>query len=119
MILLPDILAESCAGQTLHLRLRVPPELAHFPGHFPAQPILPGVVEIDWAVRLAERHFKLPRQRFSQLKAVKFTSPVLPGTVLDACLTWLEEKSRLDFAFTAGNRACASGQIVFAAEPVV
>ena len=116
MILLPEILSETRTGPTLHLTLRVPPELAHFPGHFPAQPILPGVVEVDWAVRLAERHFKLPRQRFSQMKRLKFTAPILPGAQLEASLTWLEEKSSLDFVYTANGRVCASGQIVFAAE---
>ena len=117
MILLPEILTESCEGHTANLQLRVPPELAHFPGHFPSNPLLPGVVQIDWAVRLAERHFSLPRQRFSQLKGLKFTSPVLPGTELNAQLTWLEEKSRLEFTFSAGSRACAAGQIIFSACP--
>lgn len=116
MILLPEILAETQEGQTLRLKLRVTPELTHFCGHFPVQPILPGVVEIDWAVRLAERHFSLPRQRFSQLKNVKFTSPVLPGTVLDCILNWSEEKARLEFSFAADERACSAGQIIFQAE---
>lgn len=116
MILLPDILTENRDDQTVNLRLRIPMELTHFSGHFPKNPLLPGVVQIDWAVRLAERYFSLPRQRFSQLKGLKFTSPVLPGTELDAHLTWVQEKSRLEFTFTAGSRACASGQIIFAAE---
>ena len=115
MTLLPDILAETRDGQTVRIKLRVPLQLVHFSGHFPAQPILPGVIEIDWAVRLAERHFALPRQRFSQLKNVKFTSPVLPGTLLDCILNWSEEKFRLEFSFAAGGRPCSSGQIVFPA----
>lgn len=113
MMLLPEILAEIRDGQTLRLKLRVQPELAYFPGHFPGHPILPGVIEIDWAVRLAERHFDLPRQRFSQLKNVKFTSPVLPETTLDGVLNWHAEKARLDFSFAAGERACSVGQILF------
>lgn len=113
MILLPEILSETREDQTLRLKLRVQPELAYFPGHFPGHPILPGVIEIDWAVRLTERHFTLPRQRFSHLKNIKFTSPVLPETILDCVLNWQEEKYRLDFSFTAGTRACAAGQILF------
>lgn len=116
MKLLPDILAETREGATARLRLRVPADLTHFAGHFPGCPILPGVVQVDWAVRLAERHFVLPRGRFSHLKSLKFTSPVLPGAALELSLTWSAEKSRLDFSFRSGERACAGGQIVFQAE---
>ena len=116
MILLPEILAEKRDGQTLFLRLRVPAELVHFSGHFPTYPILPGVIEVDWAVRLTERYFPLPRQHFSQLKNVKFTAPVQPGALLDCVLNWSEEKRRLEFSFSAEERACASGQLVFQGE---
>lgn len=114
MTLLPDILAETGDGNRAEFTLHVPEDLAHFPGHFPGQPLLPGVVQIDWAVRLGQRRFALPAGRFSALKGLKFTSPVLPGTTLTLALNWLPDKSRLDFSFTAGDRACAAGQILFA-----
>lgn len=117
MSFLPEILAESGTGDRAEFSLRVPPDLAHFPGHFPGQPILPGVVQIDWAVRLAKRHFELPAERFSALRGLKFTSPVLPGATLQLSLTWVADKSRLEFSYRAGERPCAAGQIVFAGDP--
>ncbi len=112
----PEILEESVVDNRAEFSLLVSPDLAHFPGHFPGQPLLPGVVEIDWAVRLAQRHFTLPSQRFSALKNLKFTSPVLPGTTLKLVLLWSAEKSRLEFTYTAGERACATGHLLFAGD---
>ncbi|MGE5386493.1 MAG: hypothetical protein ACM3SV_11480 [Betaproteobacteria bacterium] len=116
MTFLPQILQESVEGNRAEFSLHVPKDLAHFPGHFPGQPLLPGVVEIDWAVRLAQRHFTLPTRHFSALKGLKFTSPVLPGVTLKLVLLWWEEKSRLDFAYSAGERPCAAGQVLFAGD---
>jgi len=114
MTLLPEIISEACDGNRASFTLRIPPELAHFPGHFPGRPLLPGVVEVDWAVRLGLRHFMLATERFSALKGLKFNSPILPGTVLQLTLTWSDGKSRLDFIYQVGARACATGQILFA-----
>ena len=49
----------------------VPPDLSCFNGHFPAMPILPGVVQIDWVVRLANQYLSLGTEAASAFQ-VKF-----------------------------------------------
>lgn len=115
---LPEVLTSSYSKDEAVFRLFIPADLAHFPGHFPGLPLLPGVIQIDWAVRFARQHFDLPVQCFSALKNLKFTAPVLPDSTLTLDLRWQAERQRLDFGYRDDSgRAYASGQIVFASAP--
>ena len=46
------------------------------PGHFPGQPVVPGVVLLDRVAACLQRHADLSLRR---LLAVKFLAPLLPG----------------------------------------
>lgn len=111
----PEVLACTASAGQVAYRLLVPADLSHFAGHFPGLPLLPGVVQIDWAIHFARQHFDLPTQSFSALKNLKFTAPVQPGAVLELDLAWQPDRQRLDFAYRLADRISASGQIVFAA----
>ena len=64
MIVLPEIDAaeRSHDGQREHLTLRfaLPASTRYFEGHFPEVPLLPGVVQIGWAVEFGRQYFELP-----------------------------------------------------------
>ncbi|WP_368620957.1 AMP-binding protein [Paraburkholderia sp. BR13444] len=106
-----EVLAETRAGDTLHYVLRVPPSLQHFAGHFPGLPILPGVVQVDWAARLAAGHW--PRVRaVASVYRLKFMAPVTPGAVLELTLAYDAARRRVQFAYRFDGRQCASGVLV-------
>ncbi|MDE1183536.1 AMP-binding protein [Paraburkholderia sp.] len=107
-----EVLAETRDGDVLRYELRVPPTLIHFAGHFPGLPILPGVVQVDWAMRLAAGQVDDARA-FGSLEKLKFTAPVYPGALLDLTLTLDRARRRVQFAFRLGERDCASGVIVY------
>lgn len=109
-----EVLAEARSGDTLHYELRVPPTLAHFAGHFPGLPILPGVVQVDWVVRLAADHLPAVRA-VASIDRLKFMAPVSPGAVLALTLAHDAARRRLQFAYRAKGRECASGVIVYGA----
>lgn len=111
--LLPKILSEVVHATGAEFSLRVFPELAHFAGHFPGTPILPGVVQIGWAIQLGERHF-IWGGRFSALEQIKFQALILPDARLTLELTWHKEDHKLGFRYRAGDRQHSSGRIVFA-----
>ncbi|WP_250535524.1 AMP-binding protein [Caballeronia sp. AZ10_KS36] len=107
-----ELLAESRAGDTLRYELRVPPSLAHFAGHFPGLPILPGVVQVDWAIRLASEHIAAVRA-IESVDRLKFMAPVPPGAVLELRLAHDATRRRVQFAYRMNGRECASGAIVY------
>ncbi|CAB3644880.1 AMP-binding protein [Paraburkholderia rhynchosiae] len=100
------------SGETLHYELRVPPALAHFAGHFPGLPILPGVVQVDWAMRLAAEQLPCVRG-LTSIDRLKFMAPVSPGAVLKLTLAHDAARQRVQFAYRLDERECASGVIVY------
>ncbi|TAL96426.1 MAG: AMP-dependent synthetase [Paraburkholderia sp.] len=107
-----EVLAEARTGDEVHYDLRVPPELAHFAGHFPGLPILPGVVQVDWAIRLAAEHVAEVRA-IASVDRLKFMAPVPPGATLSLKLSHDVARRRVQFAYRLGERECASGVIVY------
>ncbi|MFM0603618.1 AMP-binding protein [Paraburkholderia sediminicola] len=107
-----EVLAETRNADTLHYELRVPPTLAHFAGHFPGLPILPGVIQVHWAMRLAAEHVPAVRA-LASIDRLKFMAPVSPGAVLNLTLAHDASRRRVQFAYQLNGRECASGVIVY------
>ncbi|HWX10854.1 MAG TPA: AMP-binding protein, partial [Trinickia sp.] len=107
-----EVLAEAGHGNELRYALRVPATLVHFEGHFPGLQILPGVVQIDWAMRLAAEHVSGVRA-LTSVDRLKFQAPVPPGALLDLVLTHDASRQRVQFTYRLGERECASGALVY------
>lgn len=96
----------------LGCRVRVPYDLAIFDGHFPTIPILPGVVQVDWAVELARAHLQIAG-RFKGIAATKFRRLVRPGMSLDLTLEHRRESGELRFEYLLGNASASIGRVLF------
>ena len=92
--------------------LEISADLQVFDGHFPGQPVLPGVAQIDWAVSLARQVFALPEQ-VRRLEAVKFRALVQPPCVARLCLRWDVAKALLTFEWQRDAAVQSSGKIFF------
>ncbi|WP_437881876.1 AMP-binding protein [Pseudomonas sp. LRF_L74] len=95
--------------------LEVPLDLAHFTGHFPQTPVLPGVVQVGWAQQLAGELIPDLPPRFSGMEVLKFQQLVRPGDRLQVSLRFDAEKGKLYFAYRNGEQACSSGRILLSA----
>lgn len=111
---LPDAQLIERGDTSVRLRILADAGLVHFQGHFPGTPILPGVAQVDWAIRFAQQHFGLAGT-CQRLEALKFNDRVLPGETLTLALDWSAEKATLRFAYTADGQAKSSGKVVFGA----
>lgn len=107
----PDVLAQVETDGEWSLQLVVPPDLAYFSGHFPTAPVLPGVVQVDWALSLGRQLLDLP-PRFVGMEVLKFQQLVRPGDDIQLHLRFDRERGKLYFAYRNDTAACSSGRIV-------
>ncbi len=98
-----------------HLELEVPLDLAHFTGHFPQTPVLPGVVQVDWAQQLARQYIANLPPRFAGMEVLKFQQLARPGDRLHLTLRFDAERGKLYFNYRHGDAACSSGRILLQA----
>jgi acyl-coenzyme A synthetase/AMP-(fatty) acid ligase/3-hydroxymyristoyl/3-hydroxydecanoyl-(acyl carrier protein) dehydratase len=93
------------------LELVVPPDLLYFDGHFTVAPVLPGVVQVDWAIHYGRLHFGLAGA-FVGINALKFQQMIRPGVPVRLELAWDAVKGSLNFRYFSEAGAHASGRIL-------
>lgn len=96
----------------------VSPDLPCLPGHFPDNPILPGVVQVDWAMTLGLELFAI-QGRFDGLSAVKFMRIMQPPEQYRLVLKWLPAKSQLIYQYLGLNEPDTKSVGQDAAAPVI
>jgi 3-hydroxymyristoyl/3-hydroxydecanoyl-(acyl carrier protein) dehydratase len=111
-VLFPDLLEKSTEAESIVLALRIPEGLAYFSGHFDKVSIVPGVVQIQWAVHYARQHFGFNRA-FSHMEVVKFKELLLPGQHLNLSLHYREDSAKLTFCYQSESTEYSSGRIYF------
>ncbi len=92
------------------LTLFIPADLAQCEGHFPGHPVLPGVVQVDWAVLLAARHLGVDIESAQKLQ-VKFRRVTQPGMAVVLRLQYVAARGRLTFEYRDGDEILSSGSI--------
>ena len=95
----------------MDIRLNFPATHPALAGHFPGNPIVPGVLLLDAVATALAR--QMPGAQVSGLPNVKFLSPLRPG---EDCLLHLEAAGggRWRFTMSVGERRIASGSLLLA-----
>jgi len=108
----PRVLSVTADSGCVRVKLDISPDLAWFRGHFPGQPVLPGVVQLHWAVIVARAIFELsgtPRE----IKRLKFKKVVTPPQVLQLSVS-RQASNEVQFEFRAHDAQNSLGRLVFA-----
>lgn len=113
----PERLQQQWQNDHWQIELRVPLDLAHFSGHFPRTPVLPGVVQIEWAMDLARELFNDLPPRFAGMEVLKFQQLARPGDRLELSLRFDHERGKLYFAYHNAGKPCSSGRILLGVRP--
>lgn len=95
------------------MQFTIPSDHPSLPGHFPGNPVVPGVVVLDRVLDAVHAASGAPLGAL-RLPQVKFTQPLLPGQPATVELEGAAPKWR--FRVHHGERPIASGEVVLAAE---
>jgi acyl-CoA synthetase (AMP-forming)/AMP-acid ligase II/3-hydroxymyristoyl/3-hydroxydecanoyl-(acyl carrier protein) dehydratase len=97
------------------LELTVPAGLLYFDGHFSIAPVLPGVVQVDWAIHYGCRYFGLDAG-ITGMAALKFQQMIRPEQPVLLELMLDSAKGSLNFRYFSEAGAHASGRILLGAD---
>lgn len=104
------VVSQPGEGRTAVLELRVQPDLACLRGHFPLLPVVPGAVQLGWALAFgAELLGALPVMR--ACISVKFERIIQPGRSLRLLITSEVSHSMLRFEYSSALGRHSSGRI--------
>lgn len=115
-MLQPVVLSQSQSSDDYIFSLEFPPELACFKGHFPTQPIYPGVGQIGFLQHFAKSIWSDLNwcQGYEQLK---FQNLIRPYAIVQLKLSRKEHK--VGFELRDSEQILASGRLLFALQTEV
>jgi 3-hydroxyacyl-[acyl-carrier-protein] dehydratase len=82
-----------------------------FSGHFPENPILPGIAQVKLVVDLISRC--APKLQVTGLSRVKFKKIISPGELLDIRVNCVKTDEQYTFQITSGGDDVCSGKVFF------
>ena len=108
-------IARPSADQAV-VTLDLPADHPAFAGHFPNQPVLPGVVQTHWAIRLGNELLGTGCSAARDFK-VKFLRIIQPGASLELSLSHDRSLHSLSFEYRQQGESASVGRIRLEAAP--
>ena len=106
----PELIAERRGDAHVELDLRVPADLAVFPGHFPGFPVVPGVLQLDWVLRAARDRLGLGAAP-ARVEMLKFKALLRPDQCFTLRIDIGADRRAAEFALTSDGATFSSGRV--------
>lgn len=97
-------------ADSLELYIHLPEDDPVFEGHFPELSILPGVVQIQWAMEHSIPWYAA--EQFLGLEKLKFQQMIMPGSTFSLKLTH-QGAGKVYFAYNNEDICFSSGYLMF------
>jgi 3-hydroxymyristoyl/3-hydroxydecanoyl-(acyl carrier protein) dehydratase len=110
-----ETLSQPAAGEAV-IEFSLPAIHPAFAGHFPDHPLLPGVVQLDWAMAFAARYLGVKDRAATDFQ-VKYRRVIPPEKRLRLELRVDREKGTLSFTYRCEGEIASSGRIKLAPVP--
>jgi 3-hydroxymyristoyl/3-hydroxydecanoyl-(acyl carrier protein) dehydratase len=115
MLVLPDVVDVTAAPQRAVLTLGIRDDLHYFRGHFDGCAILPGVVQIAWALQFGRQYLAGRVGGATHcigMKSIKFTRVIRPSDPVQLRLEAAVDGKSLNFSYDAGRGNYSSGTLL-------
>jgi len=106
---MPRILQEKADGDNVSIDFAIDEQLSWFRGHFPGYPVLPGVVQLHWAAKIASERFGVSAAPHEVLK-LKFKGVVIPPIVINMRLSRIAV-NEVQFQFSTIDQQYSLGRL--------
>jgi 3-hydroxymyristoyl/3-hydroxydecanoyl-(acyl carrier protein) dehydratase len=110
----PVVLDERVTPPDAEMRIAIPADLEYFTGHFAGAPVVPGVVQLKWAIDTARRLLGAGGE-LQGMEALKFQQVMQPGVVATLTLKWVAAERKLYFSYVSAAARFSSGRLKFRA----
>ena len=97
-----DEVVVSREENAIALEFVIPASSDFYDGHFPQYKLLPAVAQFEVITRFSRKYFGIQRY-FPNIKRIKFSAPIKPGTKIHLDLTYKKEKSTVTFNMADAN----------------
>ena len=108
----PEVVSEISLDGQCKISIRIPEDLIYFEGHFTDEPILPGIVQVNWAEIFGRRIFSIVGV-FKALEVIKFQQLIFPSDKITITLNYNDENKKLSFKYESDKGGHSSGRICF------
>lgn len=112
MILFPKVIKQICQDNKAVLDLFIEDNVFYFKGHFPDNPILPGITQVHWAVHYVKEFFNLACV-IKGAPAVKFTNLIQPNKTIRLELELFKDQHYFTYAYLDDDTIYSSGKLSY------
>jgi 3-hydroxymyristoyl/3-hydroxydecanoyl-(acyl carrier protein) dehydratase len=110
----PELRSVRRSDLSVELDLFIPRDLVQLRGHFPGLPIVPGVAQVDWAVKLAAKYFDLAID-VAKTFQIKFRRVTTAPSEVTLKLSYRPQQRQVAFEYVQDDAILSSG--TFALDP--